>query len=102
MQVTVKLEGAVGRLRGAKAGEPIDLFLPDDATAAHVLRELGGLFGGPFRSSGAGSDEALPASLRLFVDGEMCLRPGQMSLARGGPSTKVTVVIMSAIAGGSR
>jgi hypothetical protein len=102
MKVTVKLQGMVGRSSGAKAGQPIDLILPDGATVGHVLRELGERFGEPFAGSGAGSEGALPASLRVFVEGELCLQPHQTSLARGAPSTNVTVVIMSPIAGGSR
>ncbi len=128
MRVTVKLEGAVerlvGRSNGAKAREPIDLSLPDDATAAHVLHELGDLFGEPFCASDSAAHKALPAGLRVFVDGELCLRPAQTSLARDtssprkralrdplaqrsepkerGTATKVTVVVMSPISGGSR
>jgi hypothetical protein len=101
VRVTVKLQGAVGKLPGVTAGEAIELSLPDDSTAGCVLRELGGRLGEPFPGPDTESEAKLPASLRVFVNGELAAQPDRTPLNRGASSTNVMVIIMTPMMGGS-
>ena len=111
MKVTVKLQGMVDRVKGAQSGCPIELSLPEDATAGQVLRALGELYGEPFPVPGSavpgsaipGSEKAdsLHGSLRVFVNGELSVRPDRTPLSGDAASANVTIVIMSAVAGGA-
>ena len=108
VKVIVKLQGMVDRVKGATPGRPIELSLPEAATAGEVLRALGELYGEPFPVPGSavpGSrpDASLHGSLRVFVNGELSTRPDRTPLPGDGDaaSADVTIVIMSAVAGGA-
>ncbi len=101
MKVTVKLHGAAKSSSDVKAGQPLELTLSEGATAGDVLRELGGIIGEPFPSPTAGSGDTLHASLRVFVNGELSVRPDETPLSRDATTANVTVVVMSAVSGGA-
>ena len=106
VKVTVKLQGMVDRVKGAEPGCPIELSVPDEATAGQVLRALGELYGEPFPVPGSAvpgtnSDGSLHGSLRVFVNGELSVRPDRTPLSGDAAPADVTIVIMSAVAGGA-
>jgi len=101
IKATVQLQGGVGNLIGVKPGQSLELSLPEGSTAGHVLRELGRRFGTPFPDPSTDLGEALHASLRVFVNDELSVRPDQTFLDNGASSSNVTVMIISAISGGA-
>jgi len=101
VKVSVKLQGMVDRVKGAEPGCSIELSLPEGATAGEVLRQLGELYGEPFPVAGSDSDGSLHGSLRVFVGGELSARPDRTPLQSDASPTDVTIVIMSAVAGGA-
>ncbi len=99
ISVTVRLHGITNRLPGNT--EPLELTLPDGATAGHVLRELGRRYGKPFPDPDLENEAACHGTLRVFVDGELSLRPDQTVLRCSEDPLDVTVVITSPVAGGA-
>lgn len=104
MDVTVRLQGALGSAAGRARG-PVELSVPDGATPADLLQllgeRLGERLGAPFggaaeRSAGRG----VARSVRIFVNGELTRSLDVPLCARGTPSAHVLVVVMAPMMGG--
>jgi hypothetical protein len=100
MDVTVRLQGALGSAAGRTRG-PVELSVPDGATPADLLQLLGERLGAPSggaaeRSPGRG----LARSVRVFVNGELTRSLDRPLCARGTTSARVLVVVMAPMMGG--
>lgn len=99
VDVTVKLHG------GARAGPaapdgPIELSLPDAATAGELLSELAARVAEPIRSALLPPGDGLPTRIRLFIDGQMAERRDQPIAVNGARQSRVVVVLTSPVSGG--
>jgi hypothetical protein len=101
MTVTVTLQGALGGLGADRRPGPIDLALPDGATAGDLLRPLAERFGGALREALDAGGEKLPPSVRMFVNGELTVRRDQPLATPDASSQEVLVVLMAPISGGA-
>jgi hypothetical protein len=99
VDVTVKLQG--GTRAGAAAPEgPIELSLPEAATAGELLRALADRFADPLRSALLPPGDGLPTRLRLFIDGQMAGSRDQRIAGGGARRARVVVVLDSPVSGG--
>jgi hypothetical protein len=79
---------------------PIELSLPDRATAGELLSEVAGRLSEPLRSALLPSGNGLPTRLRMFIDGQMAERRDQPIAPAGATQARVVVVLASPISGG--
>jgi hypothetical protein len=105
MNVTVKLQGAKGRLGRRPENGAVEFDLPGGATAGDLLGRLADRFGEPFSANGNGGPPRpgawLPGGVRMFVGGQMARDPAQPLAAPGAESQKVIVILVSPMMGGA-
>ncbi|MFV2089706.1 MAG: hypothetical protein ACC642_03540 [Pseudomonadales bacterium] len=103
MKVEVKLLGALGDIADEAGAAPIDITLPDNATANDLVARLAERFGGPFGDPGAGVDTiecGFPSRIQLFVNGEYSPNNERRLAQPGAETASVQVVITKPITGG--
>ena len=100
IQVTVKLQAGARAGTGAPAA-PLDLSLPDTATAGELLGELADRFAEPLRSALIPTGDGLPTRLCIFIDGQMAERHDQPIASAGRSQARVVVVLASPVSGGA-
>ena len=100
MRVTVKLQGAVRAALGRDPSASFELALPDQATVGDLLLDVANRFGGSLREAVEAAGQELPSTLRVFVNGDLALRPSHPLLSNDAASPQVIVVIMSPMMGG--
>jgi hypothetical protein len=102
MNVTVKLQGALGRIEARRSREPVEFAMQDGATAGDLLARLAERFGRPFDATATGARAWLPRGVRMFVEGQMTRERDQPLAAPGAESQKVIVILVTPIMGGAR
>jgi hypothetical protein len=99
VDVTVKLQGSARAGPVAPDG-PIELSLPDAATAGELLCEVARRLDEPLRSALLPPGDRLPTRLRMFIDGQMAERRDQPIARNGARQARVVVVLTSPVSGG--
>jgi hypothetical protein len=99
VEVTVKLRG-VAQAASAVPEGPLELSMPDAATAGELLSELADRLPDPLRSALLPLGDTLPTRLRLFIDGQMAGSRDQRLFGGGARRARVVVVLESPVSGG--
>lgn len=102
MDVTVELHGHLRQVKSAGngGGGPLQLSLPDGATAGDLLGRIADRLGARAAAALA-KGPRLPEQVRLFVDGQIAHSCDQPLAAAGQTPSSVTVVLLSPISGGA-